>query len=158
MGSREGGSSKSDCGISRWARVFWPPMGSSHRDTENGGRLLERTMNCAFSVPPCLCGNRPFWRQEAYRSACDFRRRNIFLLFQTFRLRFVDAEWLLIEIVAGSRISTRAATHANVAELAAAALALQVVGIAQLIEHHRTLPDVGERLLFQIPCQGRQVS
>ena len=72
--------------------------------------------------------------------------------------RFVDAEWLFIEIVAGGGKGARAASHANVAELAATALAFQVVDVAQLIEYHRVFPDIGERLLFQIPGQSRQIS
>src|SRR5271169_165389 len=76
-------------------------------------------------------------------SACDYRGCNILLFFQTFRLRLVDAERLLIEIVAGGSVSACAATHANIAELAAAAFPLQVVDIAQFVEHHRVLPDVG---------------
>src|ERR1700674_734160 len=86
--------------------------------------------------------------------ACDCHgRRDLF--FQICRTRLVDAERLLVEIVAGGCIGACAATHANVSELTASALPLQVVDIAQLIEHYRVLPDIGERLLSQIPCQGR---
>ena len=58
--------------------------------------------------------------------------------------RLVDAEWLLIEVVAGSGVGAGAASHANVSEFAAATLALQIIDIAQLIEHYRVFPDVGE--------------
>ena len=36
-----------------------------HRDTETGEDCLECTTDCAFSVPPCLCGNRPFSAAES---------------------------------------------------------------------------------------------
>src|ERR1035441_2412543 len=89
--------------------------------------------------------------------ARDFRRRSILLFLQAFRLRLVDAERFLIEIVAGSGKGAGAASHADVAELATSAFSFQVVGVAQFVEHYRVLPDVGERLLFQPPSQGGQV-
>src|SRR5271165_63115 len=94
------------------------------------------------------------------RSACGPRvpSRYFGLLFQAFRPRFVDAEWFLIQIISGGGIRARAAAHADVAELAAAALSLQIVNIAQLVEDERVLPNVGERLLAQIPRQCRQVA
>ena len=88
--------------------------------------------------------------------ADDFRRRNLFLAFQTFRL--VDAERLFSEIVAGCRISACAATHANIFELAAAAFSLQILAVAEFVEHYRIFPDVGESLFSQIPRQSRQIS
>ena len=70
------------------------------------------------------------------------------ILFQTFGVWFVNAEWLFLEIVAGGRISAGPAAHADIAELAAAALAFQVVDIAQFVEDYRVFPDFGKRLLF----------
>src|SRR5271165_3460755 len=80
------------------------------------------------------------------------------LLLQAGRTRFVNAERFLIEIVASGGVSASAASHANVAKLAATALSLQVVDIAELIEYHRVLPDLSERLLSEISGQGRQIS
>ena len=83
----------------------------------------------------------PLWRMSCL--TCDFYRCGA-LLIQTCGPRLVDAERLLIEIVAGGRIGTRTAAHADIAELAAAAFAFQIVDVAQLIEHDRVFPDVGE--------------
>src|ERR1700674_284626 len=76
----------------------------------------------------------------------------------TFRARLVNAERLFIQIVACGGKSARAASHTDIAKLAAAALAFQIVDVAQLIEYDRVLPDVSERLLFQVPRQSRQIS
>ncbi len=59
-----------------------------------------------------------------------FRRHGVLYL-QTGSAWLINAEWLFVEIVAGGRVGAGAATHADVAKLAAAAFALQVVGIAQ---------------------------
>src|ERR1700674_3342370 len=92
---------------------------------ENGQRLGVNGQG------PCLHGDSPSTRGSVLL-ARDFSRHGD-LVFQTCRARLVDAERLLVEIVAGGGIGTRAASHADVAELAAAALAFQVIDIAQLI-------------------------
>src|SRR5579872_3570797 len=79
-------------------------------------------------------------------------------LFQTCRAWVVNTERFLVEIVASGSVGARAASHADVAKLAATAFSLEIIDIAQLIEHHRVFPDLGERLPFQIPSQCRQVS
>src|SRR5579864_9073211 len=58
-------------------------------------------------------------------SIYDCRRWGFFPL-QTRSERLVDAERFLIEIVAGCCIGAGAATHTDIAELAATALSLQV--------------------------------
>ena len=62
------------------------------------------------------------------------------------RLRFVDAEWLLGEVIAGGGEGAGAASHADVAELAGAALPFQVVGFAELKEHLSCIPYIAEGL------------
>lgn len=89
-------------------------------------------------------------------SAGDFHERGP--LFHTCRPRLVNAERFLVEIVAGGSVGTRAATHTDIAKLAAAAFSLEIIDIAKLIKHHRVFPDICERLLFQIASQRRQVS
>jgi len=51
------------------------------------------------------------------------------------RARLVDTERLFIQIVAGGGESARAAAHANVAKLAATALPIEIIYVAQLMEH-----------------------
>src|SRR5580693_8810527 len=120
-----------------------------HRKNHSGTRAASRNPRTVFSVSLCLCVERC--------SVCQFHQGGVLLL-QTCCTRLVNAERLLVEIVPGRGVGARAAAHANVAELATAALALQVVDVAELIEHYRIFPDVGERLLFQVSCQGRQIS
>src|SRR5580700_6687553 len=120
-----------------------------HRKNHSGTRAASRNPRTVFSVPLCLCVERC--------SVCQFHQDRVLLL-QTCRTRLVDAERLLVEIVPGGGIGARTATHADIAELATAALALQVVDVAELIEHHGVFPDVCERLLFQVSCQCRQIS
>src|SRR5215471_1926284 len=60
------------------------------------------------------------------------------------RLGLVHAEGLLVEIVAGGGKGAGAASHADVAELAAATLPFQILGIAQFIEDGGVVPNVGE--------------
>jgi len=82
----------------------------------------------------------------------------IFFFLQSLRLWLVHAERLFVEIVACSSIGACAASHANVAELAAAAFSFEIVRVAQFVEHDRVFPDLGERLLSEIARQGRQIS
>ena len=84
--------------------------------------------------------------------------RDVWLNFQLHHLGLVDAEWLFVEEVSGCRESPRPATHADVAELAAAALSFQVVGSAQLLEYFRVLPYVGKVLRAQVTRNNRQIS
>ena len=94
-------------------------------------------------------------RQGVFESKTGFHS---LFFFQTRSPRLVDTERFFIEVVAGNRVGSRAAAHANVAELTAAALSLQIIGVAQFVEHYRVLPDLNERLFSEIPGQGRQVS
>src|ERR1019366_6480525 len=72
--------------------------------------------------------------------------------------RLIDAERLFRQEVAGGSVRPRAATHANVAELAAAALSFQVVVVAQLGENVGVVPDFRETLLAQVTRVCRQIS
>src|SRR5512142_2587937 len=73
-------------------------------------------------------------------------------------LGLVDAERLFGEEVAGGGEGAGAAAHANVAELAAAALPFQVVGLAPLAEDFGVVPDIGEGLLAQVAGDDWQIS
>src|SRR5450755_3231558 len=73
-------------------------------------------------------------------------------------MRLIDAERFFAEIVAGGSVSTRPASHADVLELAAAALPFQVFAIAQFIKDDRVFPDIGEHLLLKVACQRREVA
>ena len=76
------------------------------------------------------------------------RSDGLFLLrFEIPHARFVDAEWFLVEVVARGGECACAASHANVAELAAAALTFQIVGVAESIENCGMFPNVGKALL-----------
>ena len=46
--------------------------------------------------------------------------------------RLVDAKRFFVQVVAGGRVSARAATHADIAEFAIPALTLEIVRDAQL--------------------------
>jgi len=70
----------------------------------------------------------------------------------------VNAEWLFVKIITAGRIGSCAASHANIAKLTAAALAFQIIRVAQLLKNRGALPNLGERLLVQVTCQDRQVS
>jgi hypothetical protein len=70
----------------------------------------------------------------------------------------VNAEWLLIQIISRNGEGSGAASHANIAKLAATAFSPKVVGIPQLIENQGVLPDVGECLFLQISGQRWQIS
>ena len=70
----------------------------------------------------------------------------------------VNAEWLFVKIITAGRIGSCAASHANIAKLTAAALAFQIIRVAQLLKNRGALPNLGEQLLVQVPCQDRQVS
>src|ERR1017187_5757995 len=72
--------------------------------------------------------------------------------------RLIDAERLFRQEVAGGSVRPSAATHANVAELAAAALSFQVVVVAQLGEDVGVVPDFRETLLPQVTRERRQIS
>lgn len=74
------------------------------------------------------------------------------------RARLVHAEGLFGKKVAAGGKGARAASHADMAKFAAAALPFQVVIVTQLIEDHRVGPDVGKALLAQIASQRRQVA
>src|ERR1035438_4377776 len=72
--------------------------------------------------------------------------------------RLIDTERLFRQEVTGGSVSPGAAAHADVAELAAAALPFQVVAVAQLGEDIGIVPDFSEALLAQITCDCRQIS
>ena len=93
-------------------------------------------------------------RVDSMRGFCQ---RTVFLFFRFFHVRLINAERFLVQIIAGGRERPRAATHANVAEFAAAALAFQVVAIAKLLKYRGVLPDFFQALLMEI-ARHRQIT
>src|SRR6266542_5831290 len=73
-------------------------------------------------------------------------------------LRLIDAEWLFGHVISIGGIGASAASHADVAELAAAALAFQLVDVAQVGKDRRVVPDVGKRLLAQVAGHCGQIT
>src|SRR5581483_12004949 len=71
--------------------------------------------------------------------------------------RTIGAERFLGEEAAGRGIRARTAPAADGDVAAVAALAFVLVGIAQLLEHARVVPDVGEPLDARVAGRGRQV-
>ncbi len=79
-------------------------------------------------------------------------------LAQLRRFRLVYAERLFVEIITGPSEGAGAASQADIAKFAAAALPFQVAGVAQLVEHGGICPNVSERLPTQIASDDRQVA
>src|SRR5207302_9644415 len=88
-----------------------------------------------------------------FASAYDFSLR-----LQFSHLGLVHAERFFVQKVAGGGISAGTAAHTDVAKLAAATLACQVVSLAQLAKDFGVLPDFGEALLAEVPRNHAQVS
>ena len=74
------------------------------------------------------------------------------------RARFVNAERLLGEEIAGGGKSARPASHTHVTKFAAPALPFQVVVVTQLVKYDRVGPDIGKTLFAQIASEGGQVT
>src|SRR5450755_582153 len=70
----------------------------------------------------------------------------------------VHAERLFRQEVASGGVGAGAASHANMAKLAATALPFQIVVVAQLVEDDGICPDVGEALLTEVAGDRGQVS
>ncbi len=93
----------------------------------------------------------------------DFGWRADVLSWRIFRraicgTRLVNAEWLLIEIVAGGGVGAGAAAHADIAEFAATAFAVEIVDVTQLVEDEGIFPDVGKALFLEIAGGGGKIS
>jgi hypothetical protein len=73
-------------------------------------------------------------------------------------LGLVYTEGFLIEEVSGCGEGTRPASHADVAELAAATLTFEIAGVAKLVENDRVTPDIGEILFAQVASDDRKIS
>jgi hypothetical protein len=84
---------------------------------------------------------------------CDFNQRGRVLRCCILCSGFVHAERFFVHVVSRGGVGARAATHADIAEFATAALPFQVVDVAQFVEDHGVLPDVGEGLLLQVTGQ-----
>ena len=61
------------------------------------------------------------------------------------QLRLIHTEGLFTHHVAGGRKRPRPATHTDIAEFAATALAFQIVRVAELLEHQDRLATTAER-------------
>src|SRR3954453_16945130 len=70
----------------------------------------------------------------------------------------IRAEWLLGEKASGGRIGAGAAAAAQCLIAALAALALERIGVPQLLEHRRVVPDVLEVMLPRVAGADRQVA
>src|SRR5271157_144531 len=73
-------------------------------------------------------------------------------------MRLINAERLLVQKVTGSGEGPGSATHANIPELAVAALAFQVAGVTEFEKHRGVFPDLRQTLLMEIAGQNRQVA
>src|ERR1700728_4212122 len=62
----------------------------------------------------------------------------------------IDAAGLLGHHIAGYGVGTGPGSAANLAEFAGAALAVELIGIAQLHEDGRLLVDVRERVVMEV--------
>src|ERR1039458_7871088 len=74
------------------------------------------------------------------------------------RARLINAESLFVRKISGGGERAGAAPHANVTKLAVTALAFQVAGIAQLLKHRRTFPNLGQTLVVKIAGQGGKIT
>ena len=109
---------------------------------------------CCFVRVPDFLQSRPSLVPLPASCACSAASRIIWLR----GAGLIHAERLLGQEVAGGGVGARAAAHADVAEFAAAALAFEVVVVAQLLEDLRVVPDFGEALLAQVAGQRRQIA
>src|SRR5450631_965719 len=86
----------------------------------------------------------------------DSNENSLFLGFSDFANHLVrgaglvHAERLFRQEVARGRVGAGAASHANMAKLAATALPFQIVIVSQLVEDDGICPDVGKALFAQV--------